>query len=224
MELRYELYVTDRVASKPGKVVRTVHEEAGDDQFVELPSGWEDMTEDQLRRWGIQVRAERRKTQGAPHWSPRCRKPGCDERHEHALSEPREEEGWVVPERVILPLNGTMGCPCCGESVQSLDWDDYDGYTCTGCGFAPSDGYTLLATEPAPAVRWGTMSAMTPYRDAERAASAVTYHDGEPVVPDTGPVTGWDYPAGWDYPVVARTGKPVDYKVGHQRKVRALLP
>lgn len=162
--------------------------------YFGLPEDWEDMTQDELRRFGIRLANERRTLERKPQteWVPGV-----------AKAEPDYPEGWIQSEKSYASaLDFDDECPCCGDVIYHEGWhDDGNEYTCPSCGYNPEISYTLLPTVERPASSWGTRhGGMRTYRDSDLAASMVTYHEGEPVLAleDEDPIDEWNYPASWD--------------------------
>ena len=118
-------------------------------------------------------------------------------------AEPSYPAGHVEPTRpVVNPMDCTHGCPCCGERNDIAE-TAFGSWMCEACGFDPHGSYIVDTRAPRrPPVEAWHRAGTTLYRDDEAAAQAVIYHEGEPVVPDAGPITEWAYPAEWDMPAV----------------------
>lgn len=202
---------TQRVSERRTRgpvTVRTLEapEEAHEVAHYRLPVGWEQMGVEAAATAAVRVRHNSFDERIADYEQ---RTEVTMPRDPQPLGVPAEPKGaW--PTSMGMPLVAThkvdrshlwdlsLGCPCCGESYQSIQWDADGVGWCDACGYSPSWGLEVDPVCEAPPTRWGTSTGTTPYRDAEMAASNVLYHEGEAVVPETDPPSIDLYPASWD--------------------------
>ena len=118
MEDRYDLYTTDRATGN-----RVVHDEAAEAAYFSLPAGWEDMGEDELRRWAITEQASRRTMERRPKVTVMCQVEGCKLRHEHAPAEPKGEWTKATPPFVDTGLKSK---PAWGKGSNISTYHDYE--------------------------------------------------------------------------------------------------
>ena len=209
------------LAPAPGKVdCSAVVIEAYERPHLDLPEGWESMTEDEIRNLSME---RQRKDLAATFRLPA----GWEAMTEDEL------EAWAG---AYVERHGLVANPIrqAGEDVSlkgGFDdpWPPYE--------YGIPEGFTVLslldAATPERSTTWFPVrSDMSMYRDAEQAAAHVIYHEDEPVTAET-PAVAWDaYPGSWDRPAVESRqtpGRPLPRPdlagdVGRYERLRSYRP
>ena len=166
--------------------------ESYDEPLIVLPRGWEDMSTLEIQAWAIRLRRQEHEHEFVlPHdWDalPVVELDAWGDawlsRHEQVVHPDRAsgqaapKGEWDVPWRVY-----EWGVPASCTSLTYLDPEPLDRQ--------PGDG----------AFGGGRPGSTANYRDDEQAAGRITYHEGEPVVPEQPAVAHDAYPSSWDVPV-----------------------
>lgn len=176
---------------------------ASEEPLYLLPEGWWEMEDEAAARAALERRAQDISARLAAYGqrAEGTHKPRRDREPNAVAAEPSYPSGWIYSEKTYPdPTQFDDSCPCCGDVVYTEGWhDDGNEYTCPSCGYNPEHNYTVLPAQEAPEPECFGRQGVTTYRNDEQAASNVIYHDGEPVTPDVGPITEWEYPVSWDF-------------------------